>query len=487
MTADSLPSQTAASRGQTGVCDGEDMFSDLVSGTKRHAGVLTSSRLELEDVERAFGRQVLDERVRSSVDAARTRAERLADAAGRTSEAIALNFAADVFISLAIERPWRPRDVRAALSSLAGVLDSEPEAVAVELLTGALRAPQLLELPPLVAIDVLLSMLLSLSPAVEASLWVQDESGRTECLVSIGETTTTRRFRAVARDTLDPAGSIENDGGMIIGVPVRRWQRPWAALVVRVRSRGTVEALLDEVAAAIEPVVERNFLLERNAAREHSLVSASERRLSRLGFDLHDGALQHTAALRADFTALRVEGKRVEPLLARVAELERVLRELAHSLEPASLVRRPLERVIESEVGALRERTGIDVRANVVGDFGAMTQSQKIALVRIVQEALTNIREHSNATSVEVTVTARRSCVEARIVDDGDGFEVTRTLQAAAQRGRLGLVGSSERVRLLGGTFDVRSRLGGPTTISLTLPRWQQLPADAANALQLAY
>jgi signal transduction histidine kinase len=141
--------------------------------------------------------------------------------------------------------------------------------------------------------------------------------------------------------------------------------------------------------------------------------------------------------------------------------------------------------VIEAEIIALRERTGVEVRSRVVGDFGAMTHSQKIALIRVVQEAFTNIREHSNATSVAVTVTGGRSCVEVHVEDNGDGFEVTRTLQDAAQRGRLGLVGSSERVRLLGGTFDIRSRPGGPTMVSLTLPRWQPLVAEPA--LQIAY
>ena len=119
------------------------------------------------------------------------------------------------------------------------------------------------------------------------------------------------------------------------------------------------------------------------------------------------------------------------------------------------------------------------------GDFGAMTHSQKIALIRVVQEAFTNIREHSNATNVELVLTGSRSCVQLQIVDDGHGFDVTRTLQHAAQRGRMGLVGSSERVRLLGGTFDIRRKVGGPTAVALTLPRWQPLASE--SAVQLAY
>jgi signal transduction histidine kinase len=468
------------------------LIRDLIAETQRHAHASRehSLRLDLELVERAFGRVILDERVRSGVTAARERATRLGSASGRSSQTLSLMLAADLFVAIAVDRGWRRGDADQLVSALGSVLKMAPQEVSVQLLTAALRTPQLLELPPLVGLDVQLSMLLALSTAVEGSLWVRDERGRVDCLLSIGETATTRRFRAVARQTIE-GHEADGDRGMIVGVPVRRWQTPWGALVVRVRSR-EVDALFDEAAAAISPIVEREFLLQRNAAHEHSLVKASERRLSRLGFDLHDGALQHIAALASDLRHLRPQvastvANQLDGVEKRVGELDRVLRELAHSLEPASLLRRPLERVIEAEIDALKERCGVDVRSRVVGDFGAMTHSQKIALIRVVQEALTNIREHSNATSVGVVVTGGRSCVELQIEDNGDGFEVTRTLQDAAQRGRLGLVGSSERVRLLGGTFDIRSRPGGPTNVSVTLPRWQPLAAEQDAGLQLAY
>jgi signal transduction histidine kinase len=446
---------------------------------------------DLEVIERAFGRVILDEQVRSGVIAARERSVRLAEASGRSSETLSLTFAADLFVAIAVDCGWRRRNADDLVAALSGVMGIAPQEVSVQLLTAALRTPQLLELPPLVGLDVQLSMLLALSPAVEGSVWARDESGRVECVLSVGETARTRRFRAVALRTIE-GRDTDGESGLIVGVPVRRWNSPWAALVVRVRSREAVEALLDEAAAAISPIVEREFLLHRNAAHERTLVKASERRLSRLGFDLHDGALQHIAALAADIRHLRPQlaatmVTELDGVQKRVSELDRVLRELAHSLEPASLLRRPLERVIEAEVAGLKERSGIDVRSRVIGDFGAMTHSQKIALIRVVQEALTNIREHSNASCVDVLVTGGRSRVEVHIEDDGDGFEVTRTLQAAAQRGRLGLVGSSERVRLLGGTFDIRSRPGGPTTLSVTLPRWQPLVAEQDAGLQLAY
>ena len=65
----------------------------------------------------------------------------------------------------------------------------------------------------------------------------------------------------------------------------------------------------------------------------------------------------------------------------------------------------------------------------------------------------------------------RRSAIEVRVTDDGHGFEVGRALARAAQRGRLGIVGIGERVRMLGGTFELDSAPGGPTILTFALPR----------------
>jgi signal transduction histidine kinase len=486
MTADSLLPRTADLEVKPKPAADARLISDLLGETHRHARKAerrAPARIELAAVERAFGRHFYDERARAGVEAARARARRLATPDGHASEAIALAYASDIFVSLAVERSWRVADARDVAEKLARLSGSDAESLSLELFLGAVRAPQLLELPPLVALEVQLSMLVSLTTVAEVSLWLRDSSGRPECTVAIGRTATTRRFRSIAQLALDGTAADSGERGMIVGVPVRRWQTPWAALVARVSTRPAAEIALDEAAAAMSPIIERDFLLGRSAAREHSLVNASEKRLGRLGFDLHDGALQHVAALGAEIRQLRrgMSESRMDDLESRVAELDRVLRELAHSLEPASLLRRPLPRVIETEAAALAERTGVDVQTKIVGDFGAMTASQKIALIRVVQEALTNIREHSNAANVSVEIVASRGRVDAQIEDDGDGFDVPRTLVDAAQRGRLGLVGSSERVRLLGGTFDIRSRAGGPTRVSVSLPRWQPLGVGQAD------
>ena len=450
----------------------------------------------LEAVARIFGMRIEGEGIRTEVERCRARADALVTAGGDMSTAVAVGYAGDLFVLCTIERRWWRGEADRIISKLALLLDLSGDSLALQLFLGAVRAPQLHDLPPAVALETQLRLLLALAPIAEISLWTKGSDARAICLVEEGSTTQTRRFRGVATRALEGVPAQSGSRGTILGVPVSRWETPWAALVARTRveRRQTVSIYLTEAAAAMSPVIERELVLERSAARERSLVRASERRLGRLAFDLHDGALQHIAAFGADLYLVRrqltellpadsqaIGVARINDLDARIWELDRVLRELAHSLEPGSLIRRPLPRVIGDEVAAFTERTGIHVQQRINGDFSGMTVSQKIALIRVVQEALTNIREHANAARVRIMITARTGRVDARVEDDGVGFHVARTLLDGAQRGRLGLVGSSERIRLLGGRFDVRSQPGGPTTVSLSLPRWRPLSIELAG------
>jgi len=482
-------------RGGNPSADGACLNHELL-GHVRVVGGKAPRNETLDAVVRIFGTRLEGGNIQAEIERCRTRADRLVTAGGTMSTAVAMAYAGDLFVLCTIERRWHGGEAERVVSRLALLLDLAPDSLSLQLFLDAVRAPQLHDLPPAVALETQLRLLLALAPITEISLWTKGLDGRAVCLAQDGLTTQTRRFRVVAAQALEGVPAESGSRGTILGVPVQRWETPWASLVARARadSRETVGIYLGEAAAAMSPVVERELVLERSATRERSLVSASERRLGRLAFDLHDGALQHIAAFGADLFLVRRQlaellpaesealgTARINDLEARIWELDRVLRELAHSLEPGSLVRRPVPRVIADEVAAFTERTGIPVQQCIQGDFTGMTVSQKIALIRVVQEALTNIREHANAAQVRIVITARTGRVDARVEDDGIGFHVARTLLDGAQRGRLGLVGSSERVRLLGGRFDVRSQPGGPTTVSLSLPRWRPMGVEQAG------
>ena len=225
----------------------------------------------------------------------------------------------------------------------------------------------------------------------------------------------------------------------------------------------------------------------------------------RLGFDLHDGPIQDVLALAADVQLLQQQvypfilddyreqaHGRFDDLSARLVELDRQLREIAHSLETKSVISRPLGEILHREVDGFAERTGIRAELEIRGDPDSLSSAQRITVFRAIQEALANVREHASATSVSVRVRARRSAIEVQIVDDGMGFEVERALAKAAQRGRLGLVGIGERVRMVGGTFELESQPGGPTiaqahapALGTAHPGLSAVPGRAGNIEQI--
>jgi two-component system NarL family sensor kinase len=219
------------------------------------------------------------------------------------------------------------------------------------------------------------------------------------------------------------------------------------------------------------------------------LAEANERLLVRLGFDLHDGPLQQVHVLAQDLRLLRdqverlVEGENCQAVLgcfsdleSQLGDLHRDLRDLAHSLEPRALLDESLPDAVARELAAFERRADVATTLSLVGSIDALTDSQRIALLRVLQEALSNVRRHSRATSVAVTLADEGGGVRLEVRDDGRGFEPNAS--AAGEENGLGLVGMRERLRLLGGAFEIASRPGGPTTLTATLPHWHPVETE---------
>ena len=403
------------------------------------------------------------------------------DAADRLATGI---YVANVVVGLASEGELDATDARIAVDTLAEARGEPVEAATYDLYRTACSSPLVVELPPPVACEIQLRLLVLLGVASEASLWKVEESS-IEPMVAIGHGAESRRARATARAALRRGGLTLMGSRTLRSALVRRFSTPCAVVVARVPDPvARADAYLAVAASALAPIFERELLLERSAEREHTLVTAGEQRLMRIGFDLHDGPIQDVLALGADIAHLREQvypfildshreraAGRFDDLLARSVELDRQLREISRSLESRSIVSRPLGETLHREVDTFAERTGIDARLEIRGDPESLTSAQRIAVYRAIQESLSNVREHSGASTVEIRLRMRRSSIEVRVVDDGHGFEVGRALARAAQRGRLGIVGIGERVRMLGGSFEIDSAPGGPTMLTFALPR----------------
>lgn len=282
---------------------------------------------------------------------------------------------------------------------------------------------------------------------------------------------------------------LRGEGAQEPGIVISAFGTPTGVLVW-VPGEGDLVAarlLATRSAAQLGLAFERAELLDGTVAQHAAIGRSAERRLSRVAFDLHDGPMQDLALLCAELHRVRgalaagTDGRTgpdpaslIEDVLAIAEATSTDLRELATSMESSTLLQRPFDEALGGVARAFALRSSVEPRLHIDGDVDSLTDMERVTLLRVIGEALANAREHSGARTVAVSVRIGADRVAASVTDDGAGFDVERTLPAAARRGSLGLLGMIERVRLMDGRCDVLSRPGEGTTVQLSIGRLEE-------------
>jgi signal transduction histidine kinase len=466
-----------------------------VSSRRRGETVVRAVPAELRRLERLFDEIDWPDRraFLRTRRLARARALETLSAGGKNADAartMLLVASAELIVGMRAELARRPADAIRLGEQIEAVMGVSRLALAREVL----RSPELLTVAPANAIETQLAMLAALAPLRSVSLWTLDEAEQLQCMRHVGEGNPSRGARETAARMFAGETAAPGARRLLLALAVGRWRRPLAVLVGSARP-GMGEAcrpFLLDAAGMLGAVLERNALLAANAASERALIESSERKLARLGFDLHDGPIQDAVVIAQDLRVLR---DRLQPLLdekertlsrdsfeqieSQLMSLEAALRRISNEVRAASvLLNRPFARALRDVAQAFAARTDIEPDLILEGELGTLSASQQIALLNIVHEALSNVREHSDADEVRIAVSANSEGVEAQVSDNGRGFDLEHTLIRSAREGRLGLVAMHERVRLLGGQCRIDSRPGGPTVVSVALERWGPLPHE---------
>jgi two-component system sensor histidine kinase DegS len=212
-------------------------------------------------------------------------------------------------------------------------------------------------------------------------------------------------------------------------------------------------------------------------AHAHAVINLQERERIRVGFDLHDGPAQTMSAALLQVRML--EGLEGDALSQGLSELRETIStglaeiyELIEDLGGRRADQGDFIGHVQALVDDLSGRNGTTASLVIDGDPSAMSPSLQIALFRIIQEGLSNVRRHAKAGRVDVrlTFTADETCCE--IADDGRGFSLDAPLQTRFGREPFGLHSMQERASLLKGTCAIVSEPGKGTTISVAIPRW---------------
>ncbi len=202
---------------------------------------------------------------------------------------------------------------------------------------------------------------------------------------------------------------------------------------------------------------------------KRAAIRAERERLAR---ELHDSVTQslYSLSLFAEWGSGLLAAGEVEPARERIARIgeisQQALREmrlLLYELRPSALDDDGLEGAIESRLTAVEQRVGISatLQVNISADLPPHIEE---CLYRITNEALNNALKHAEATAVLVRLHTDEGSVFLSVTDDGKGFDPT----AVELEGRLGISSMRQRIRQLGGLFEIESQAG--TTVSVTIP-----------------
>jgi two-component system sensor histidine kinase DegS len=206
------------------------------------------------------------------------------------------------------------------------------------------------------------------------------------------------------------------------------------------------------------------------------IVEAQEAERARLAQEVHDGPAQalSNAIFQVEFIDRVFES---DPRMARtelgfLRELLRRelgdVRSFLSQLRPPVLDELGLDGAIADTVATQAALSGLHIATELEGATTGLTEAAQTVVLRVVQEALQNVRKHASATNVVVATMLADGQWVMEVRDDGRGFDTG----AVAARGRrnFGLQFMRERAELVGAQFEVRSRPEAGTVVRLTIP-----------------
>ena len=207
------------------------------------------------------------------------------------------------------------------------------------------------------------------------------------------------------------------------------------------------------------------------------LFSVQEEERKRISRELHDVVAQTLTGINVQLSSLTMQSTEdAESLQTKITSTQRlvensvaIVHRFARDLRPTVLDDLGLVPAIRSYLKLFTQQSGIAVEFVASMPNDELSADHRTALYRVMQEAVTNISRHAEASQGRVSLKKLGASVCLEIRDDGLGFpEIEQGVEIAK---RLGLVGMRERIEMVGGRFSVKSQPGKGTNVRVTIPQ----------------
>jgi PAS domain S-box-containing protein len=271
------------------------------------------------------------------------------------------------------------------------------------------------------------------------------------------------------------------------------WESSAAYPVGQVLGEVTLTPLADKTGAIIQlagiirDVTERRQVEDEVRQLSGSLLRSRDEERRRIGRELHDSTAQELLAvsMNLDLVQQRNAGRDVatDNLLADsqaiIEQSQRELATLAYQLHPPALDELGLAGAVQEYAAGFTQRSGIKVTLDASPALGRLPGETERALFRVVQESLGNVHRHSGSPTATIRIARENGDVILEVTDQGCGLRV-RGDGTVAKAG-VGLAGMRERVRQLGGRFEIESS-GRGTTVRAIAPGESGADEDHTNS-----
>ncbi|MCW2278830.1 sensor histidine kinase [Heliophilum fasciatum] len=214
------------------------------------------------------------------------------------------------------------------------------------------------------------------------------------------------------------------------------------------------------------------------------IVLAQEKERRRVAREIHDGPAQTMAGMvmQAELCEklLIQSPERARQELGELKNTVRLtlkdVRKIIYDLRPMALEDSSLYDALRRYTADFQEKTNLQITLRFRGEEQALGTAYKVALFRMVQEALSNVHKHARATTVTVQMEMLPQGVAVSVTDDGCGFIYEEMQGMSADH--FGIAGMQERVALLKGTLNIRTGTGKGTTLLIRIPLNMEVADD---------